>query len=727
MNISDLIVSLLEKGQRVEIPGIGTLESVVREAHHDPSSATFFPASRTIAYRAETSGDESIIKSIAEADCVKEEVARQMWHNYIDALTDKLRNDGEHQLGRLGRLTCEGKKTFGFTMAEDVTLDAGNKDDAPIAGVRTYSHEGEADPFAQYADEVPIEKVVPGAEPVIPSTKPEPPAATPAAPQPPTPEESAEMEQFQTELDRLDKVEASEEMRQFEERQAARDERNRIKHQQKAEREQKERERKAEEERKRAEALLAKEREAEKRKAEELRRKEEEALRNAERRAQEEQEREARNAEENRIRAEKKAAALAGLAALDGKPAPTAASEAKTEAPAPQEVNPTPQASEQDIKRQQKEAAKQQKAQAKQEAEAAKAKAKQEAEAAKAKAKQEAAAAKAKAKQEAAAAKAKAKAAKQKNATADAPVASPDTAAPADTKGGGKKRRSPLVPLLIILILLLGGALAYLLLYQPTPAGEVAAAHAGNHLRDVADTNCLTFNCDMIDYSEREILAQREQVCCAMEAYVGRFLADCDYRNAKSALMGSIRQYAGQRLGELLGDRFAVQRLIPYDDYIYSYNLPYLKRRHAYDARHIVQGELMDGQRLDEMLEKLVDELGLEPGNTRRQATEGDDHDRQTSKAKRQPKATAGDAPAYVYVVQGSKKGYDVIAGFYRVKDTAAKMTARLSSEGCDAYIIELDGGFYVSMGSAATQTAAEALLKHIESWYKGAVVVKKL
>ena len=102
MNITDLIVELLEKGQKVEMPGIGTLDSVVRSAHHDPNTRTYYPTRRVIAYSTETSGDSEIVKTLAERECVSEDVAKQMWLNYIDALTDKVKRSGHHNFGKLG-------------------------------------------------------------------------------------------------------------------------------------------------------------------------------------------------------------------------------------------------------------------------------------------------------------------------------------------------------------------------------------------------------------------------------------------------------------------------------------------------------------------------------------------------------------------------------------------------------------------------------------------------
>ena len=57
MNITDLIVELLEKGQKVVMPGIGTLDTVQRTAYHDPATHTYYPAGRAIAF-SEASDEE---------------------------------------------------------------------------------------------------------------------------------------------------------------------------------------------------------------------------------------------------------------------------------------------------------------------------------------------------------------------------------------------------------------------------------------------------------------------------------------------------------------------------------------------------------------------------------------------------------------------------------------------------------------------------------------------
>ena len=54
------------------------------------------------------------------------------------------------------------------------------------------------------------------------------------------------------------------------------------------------------------------------------------------------------------------------------------------------------------------------------------------------------------------------------------------------------------------------------------------------------------------------------------------------------------------------------------------------------------------------------------------------------------------------------------------------KMAQNLKRQGCDAYIIDKNGMYYVSMGSASSQTAIDATYKHIKSWYHGDASIKK-
>ncbi len=695
MNITDLIVELLEKGQKVEMPGIGTLDSVVRSAHHDPATRTYYPASRVIAYSTETSGESEIVKTLAERECVSEDVAKQMWLNYIDALTDKVKRTGHHNFGKLGTLTCDDKRTFGFKMAEGVVLDAGNKGEMPIEEVKIYNHDNEEDPFARFdeAEETPAQE----------------PAAEEAT--------DTNEEHWDESLKQLEDLEK--EKPAIDPKAAARAEKERLEAEKKAEKERIKLEKKVEEQRRFDEEQLAKQRkEAERREAEEKRKAADE-LRKAEKRAEEERvkaekkaeagrQKAEKEAEKERIKAEKKAAAMAAIVARESAKAEAAArSEAEKEAAKQAAIQAAKEAKER--KEAEKEAARMEKERRKEEA---------------IKAKEEANRAKKEAKERKQAEKEAAKQAKKNKELADKLTAQP---AHESDDEGKKKSKVWLIVLIVLCLLLLAGGAYYLLSGNKTAETPVAAKST-THI-DAGAVNAFTYNTDMINHSGREIEQQSDLVCRFMSDYISQYLADRNFSGARAPMMDRIRQYANERLEQMLGDRFAVQRLIPYNDYIYKYNEPFMKGSYARSCRGKVQGELMNYRALDDMLYRMADELGLQPdGNGRKTAAEVQQVKADEKKAieRRRQMAQNGDTPTYVYVEKGSKQGYDLIAGFYLNKSTAAKLTARLHEMGCDAYIIEVNDMYYVSMGSANNQTAAEALYKHVKSWYDGDVVIKK-
>lgn len=706
MNITDLIVELLEKGQKVEMPGIGTLDSVVRSAHHDPATRTYYPASRVIAYSTETSGESEIVKTLAERECVSEDVAKQMWLNYIDALTDKVKRTGHHNFGKLGTLTCDDKRTFGFKMAEGVVLDAGNKGEMPIEEVKIYNHDNEEDPFARFdeAEETPAP-----AEPAAEETTAPEPAAEEAT--------DTNEEHWDESLKQLEDLEK--EKPAIDPKAAARAEKERLEAEKKAEKERIKLEKKVEEQRRFDEEQLAKQRkEAERREAEEKRKAADE-LRKAEKRAEEERvkaekkaeagrQKAEKEAEKERIKAEKKAAAMAAIVARESAKAEAAArSEAEKEAAKQAAIQAAKEAKER--KEAEKEAARMEKERRKEEA---------------IKAKEEANRAKKEAKERKQAEKEAAKQAKKNKELADKLTAQP---AHESDDEGKKKSKVWLIVLIVLCLLLLAGGAYYLLSGNKTAETPVAAKST-THI-DAGAVNAFTYNTDMINHSGREIEQQSDLVCRFMSDYISQYLADRNFSGARAPMMDRIRQYANERLEQMLGDRFAVQRLIPYNDYIYKYNEPFMKGSYARSCRGKVQGELMNYRALDDMLYRMADELGLQPdGNGRKTAAEVQQVKADEKKAieRRRQMAQNGDAPTYVYVEKGSKQGYDLIAGFYLNKSTAAKLTARLHEMGCDAYIIEVNDMYYVSMGSANNQTAAEALYKHVKSWYDGDVVIKK-
>lgn len=544
MNITDLIVELLQQGKQVELPGMGTFGSEMQPPYHDKASGTFFPARRTLTFSSATSGDQSIVGALAERECVSENVARQMWQNYMDALNDKLQRNGSHAFGEFGTLNFNGGAGYSFAANPGVSLGSG--DEKPLEGVKTYAHSEQDDPFAQF-------------------------------------------EEPQVDL-------------KAEEEAAAR----------KAEEERLEAERRAEEER----MAAARQREEEERLAAEKQREEEAKAAAA---AREQAEREA---------AEERAAveAAAALAALN---ATTGEAEAKT----------------------------------------------------------------------------------------------PETTENKDGKDG-KKRKFPWWILLLLLLLLLLGCGAYYFLKHRNAAPAAVAERPADrsHLDGVPTTTDLTYNTDMLEYTQRDIDRTNDQLCQYMADYIYSFLAYRHYAGAMEPMMERVRSYAGERLGTLMADRYAVQRLYPFSDYVYDYNVPNLKNVFANQQRYKVQGELLDMHTLDGILERMVNELGLEADAATPRAAAQAPAPAERKAPETQPKETT----VKVNMEQDSKQGFDIIAGFYLDRERAVKLTARLHELGSDAYIIEKNNMYYVSMGSAKNRTSAEALFKHIKSWYDGDIAIKQ-
>ena len=91
MNITELIVEFVKQGNLVEFPGMGTLTGTHVNAYHDTATGTYYPARRTVVMNNSLAGNKAIIRHIAEKECVTNDIAEQMWNNYIAALEDKLR------------------------------------------------------------------------------------------------------------------------------------------------------------------------------------------------------------------------------------------------------------------------------------------------------------------------------------------------------------------------------------------------------------------------------------------------------------------------------------------------------------------------------------------------------------------------------------------------------------------------------------------------------------
>ncbi|MBQ0015809.1 MAG: SPOR domain-containing protein [Bacteroidales bacterium] len=253
---------------------------------------------------------------------------------------------------------------------------------------------------------------------------------------------------------------------------------------------------------------------------------------------------------------------------------------------------------------------------------------------------------------------------------------------------------------------------------------QLESEEAPNNEFYVADY-CLMFttNTDLIDFEPSDIQRDVRKVNKNLAEYIGRFLAARNYTNAQSLFISRIDKYAQMRFAELYNtDTFSVARLFPDDnDYVRDYLYDGLKKRKEHQSIIAVQSELMDYAMLDEMLKTMINELSIQPDAPKPAPVDP------AAAYRTKPITFTQAAKPIATFAKKSKQGFDVIAGFYTNQNSANRMASILKRQGCDAYIIDKQGLYYVSMGSAPSQTAAEALYKHIKSWYDGDIVIRKL
>ena len=587
MNITDLIVEFIQQGNVVEFPGMGTLTSNNVNAYHDTATNTFFPARRTVVMNETLVGNKAVIRRIAERECVTNEIAEQMWNNYVAALKDKLqRNPDGHEFPGMGRLHLKGSKVV-FDALEGLDLDADKKHEQPLENVATYTPKAVEDPFAAFekpAAPKPPEPEVPKKEPEVEKVKVVPPTPAPA----PEPEVVAAVasaavpsSDHLSEVKRmLDEIPSSP---------------------------------KSAKEIRRAEKAAAK------------------AEKEARKAAEEAEKARAREKEEARKAAEENAKALA------------------------KEREQNALKAEKEKEKAERAALKQQKAGKKE-------------------------------------------------------------------KKEKKKRRTGLWLLLLLLLLLIAGAVYYFTqVYHPAPKGESCAKDVTLSYRDQ-----FTDDYALLKFNEQDIVKNAGLLHGFMADYVKAFLMGRHYGNAFAAVMNQVDEYANSRLHELMVEGYCVKRFFPYEDFWLERNYSEYKDAGAHYYRCMVQKELMNFDLLDGILDDVVMNLGLHAdGYGYGYGADGAAGGRGRAAAAK----SASDKP-YVEVVpeaptfKDSKQGFDIIAGFFTSKKSANKCANQLKALGSDAYIISKSGGYYVSMGSAPTRTAAEAMEKHIKSWYKSDVKI---
>src|SRR5574344_629383 len=251
---------------------------------------------------------------------------------------------------------------------------------------------------------------------------------------------------------------------------------------------------------------------------------------------------------------------------------------------------------------------------------------------------------------------------------------------------------------------------------ESTPAQKSTAVASKNTPKCNAEldplfstANVFTFNTDLVTYQPEDIATYQGMVMTLMNGYLENYARSQHYSKAAEALKARANEYTGQRLNDLLTPAtYSARRFLPYDDAITKYCHDALKMRKARQQKTVVQTELMDNAVLNRLLQEVVSANNI------------------TSDAvKAAPKANKPYRSTASYSTH-SKRGYDVIAGFFVNKNYADRMASGLKQKGCDAYVIEIQQGYYVSMGSAESRTKAEAIYSHLKEWYRGDMSIKK-
>jgi hypothetical protein len=596
MNITDLIVEFIQQGNVVEFPGMGTLSSSIVGAHHDAATGTFHPARRTVAMADTLTGNKAIVRRIAEKECVTNEIAEQMWANYIAALKEKLqRSPDGHEFPGIGWMRCVGSKVR-FDAIEGLDLDAGKKHEQPLENISTYTPKAVADPFAAFdkpAAKSATAEPTPVQEPPVEQEKPEVPPVVEkpvqAEPDRPNMQEPAKAEAPKVEAPKVVATPQADHLSEV------------------------------------------------KRMLDEIPSSPKDA-------------KEARRAEKAAAKAEKEARKAADEARK-------AAEEAERKA----------------AKNKEREAREASKALEKQSIKAAKAK---------------------------------------------------EKAGREESKKNKKKKKGGWVWILLVLLLLAAAAWYYCThIYSPAAKGESCA----REVELVTPEPFTESDYPLLKFQEQDILYNVGHLHNYMEKYVHDFLAAHHYANAFAPVMARVDEYADVRLHELMVEGYSPKRFFPHDNFWLKSHYRDYKSAGARYYRYKVQGELMGSDMLEGILDEVVATMGLHAdGFGMGRGGDGGALAGGTRAAAAKP---AADKPYEEIVPEAptfkeSKQGFDIVAGFFTSKKSANKCANQLKALGSDAYIISKSGGYYVSMGSAPTRTAAEAMEKHIKSWYKSDVKI---
>ena len=241
-------------------------------------------------------------------------------------------------------------------------------------------------------------------------------------------------------------------------------------------------------------------------------------------------------------------------------------------------------------------------------------------------------------------------------------------------------------------------------------SGDPATLPSSLANQSYADACMFSFSEQLTDFTTSDIESRADAINDYLSGYISNYLAARHYSTAKVPMMERIHQYSVSRLSELLSaDGFTEERFFASSDYVSDYLAGFKKAHKGRQKQVTVQGEIMDQAFLDNMLTIMVDELGLKADNAKVVL----------------PPAPKVEKPV-IKTEKKSRQGFDLIAGFFTDINTAQRMVDRLKGYGCNAYIIEINHGYYVSMGSAKTRTLAEEKFRKAKEWYDRDLSIKE-
>lgn len=588
MNLTDLIVELLQQGKSVTLPGIGTLDPKTEASRLDTANGTLSPSHKSVSISQRTDNVVDMVQQIAQKECVGENVARQIWQNYLDALTDKLGRTSSHTFAGIGTLR---RDSFGhFTFETDQSYITQQEPKNQLHNVNTYtSKPGSYDPFAAFDAPKEIEPADNGDAAPSELTAPEIPTEEPSVSEPAQTEEAT--------------AEAQPDIAET--------------------------------------AEIADEQETETNVAPDATEHSVEGSSDSQ------------TAEKDTM-----AETIASLRELDNMPEPTEKEKEESKETGKSKKEKSEKKKDKKEKKEKREKKKEKKE---------------------------------------------------------------------------KKKKCKLWWLWLILLLLGASAFGYYyfgMKGNPIPfvnksadkgdtASEIPAQIQTESSRDYVAgdwrdyVSGFTFNTDLIEYTNQNIESIRDNIIGFMSEYIAQYARQQRYSAAEQQLLARMGAYTEERLIDLLNtDKYFVQRFMYHSDFISEHCHSHLKEMKAYSTQATIQTELMNTDLLQQMLNEVVAEFGIE----------------QDAPTVTIPKAKTPSGPVYnAHVTTQSKQGYDIIAGFFKDRSRAERMASNLKGFGCDAYVIDKNHGYYVSMGSAPNLTRAEALRNHIKEWYEGDVSIAKL